>query len=133
MSTLNPISIISGDNISSQSLSQLYMYIHTLRNGHNSKPMAIGVRYQSALTYLKSYLNCFPSERTICAYVCICVCPPMDNSTLQKCKGHFNPRWVASLAYVQRFLRSACKGHFNPSWVFSVADVSIMAQLANLN
>ena len=28
---------------------------------------------------------------------------------------------------------SMYKGHFNPSWVLSVADVSIIAQLANLN
>ena len=136
MSTLNPISIISGDNISSQSHSHLYMYIYTHSKEWSQQQThgLIGARYQCALTYLKSHLNCFPSKRTICAYVCICVCPPMDNSTLKKCKGHFNPRWVTSLASVQRFLRSACKGHFNPpSWVLSVADVSIMAQLANLN
>ena len=40
---------------------------------------------------------------------------------------------LAGLPQLQRFLQCACKGHFNPSWVLSVADVSIMAQLANLN
>ena len=66
--------------------------------------------------------------------------PPQDlksriNPTMQKCKGHFNPRWVTSVESVQRFLQCACTctGHFNPSWVLSVADVSIMAQLANHN
>ena len=58
--------------------------------------------------------------------------PMTDVYTLQKCKGHFNPRWVTSVASVQRFLQCACKGHFNPSWVLSVIVVSIMAQLANL-
>ena len=46
-------------------------------HGHRNK-----ISDCSDLLYLKSHLNGFPSERTICAYVCICVSPPpMDNST----------------------------------------------------
>ena len=41
-----------------------------------------------------------------------------------------NVKVISTLA---GFLQWECKGHYNPSWVLSVADISIMAQLANLN
>ena len=51
---------------------------------------------------------------------------------LQKCKGHFNPHWVTSVASVQSSVHVRVISTL-PGYILSVADVSIMAQLANLN
>ena len=52
--------------------------------------------------------------------------------TLQKCKGQPSLGYLSCICSEGSTV-SMYKGHFNPSWVLSVADVTIIAQLANLN